>query len=262
MLSIEEGKQIGIVKHLVLDPEQGTASYILVADDAWYLGLKTVPFEAIQGIGEFGLTIVNRSSLSAIKDNPEVIALLEADLRLPGTQVLSRKGRLLGTVSEYIINENNARIAGCQLTPVDSEEAAGIIPRKCILTFGRDFLVVEEAVENMLVSDLQDIEDDAEAPASGNGLEMKASTAPATEVEKAHAPAAAGTAGKEEKPADALKHFEEQQRKYLLGKKVTMKIIADDGEVIAEEGATVTNEMIERAKATDKYIQLTLNIRD
>ncbi|OPX89256.1 PRC-barrel domain-containing protein [Pelotomaculum sp. PtaB.Bin117] len=239
VLSIEEGKQIGIVKHLVLNPELGKVSYLLVEDAAWYLGLKTMPFEAVQGIGEFGLTIGSRSALSAVADSPEVIALLEKNLRLPGTQVLSKKGRLVGTIDDFIIDENNAGIMGCQLTLVRGEKPAGIIPRKSILTFGRDFLVVEENIENMLVADIQ--ESDA----------IPAATQESPNFEKS-----------DKQPVDALEHFEEQQRKYLIGKKATMKIVADNGEVVAEEGDTITSEMIERAKAADRYIQLTLNIRD
>lgn len=269
VLSIEEGKQIGIVKHLVLDPESGKVSYILIEDDAWYLGGKTIPFEAVQGIGEFGLTIANISSLTAIADCREAIKLLEINLRLSGTKVLSRKGRLLGTVSEYVINEDNAQIVGCQLMPLNSEEPAGIIPRKCILTFGHDFLVVEETTGNMLVADLQELENVVEEHPSIKEEDTVDSNATSTGAKTAAAPLSATapdtapkTAEAEEKPADTLKHFEEQQRKYLLGKKVTMKIVADDGEVIAEEGATITNEIIERARAADRYIQLTLNIRD
>jgi len=267
VLSIEEGKRIGIVKHLVLNPEQGTVDYILVEDDAWYLGFKTIPFEAVQGIGEFGLTIENRSFLSAVSDHPEVIGLLEKDLRLPGIKVLSKKGRLVGTISEFIIDENNAKIVGCQLTPVKSEKPAGIIPRKSILTFGRDFLVVEEKIEDMLVAELQETGDIFQDNTPDNSQEIINNDELEIKVEAPAAPILATAqdtpvAKSEEQPVDALKHFEEQQRKYLLGKKVTMKIVADNGEVIAEEGDTITSEMIERAKAADRYIQLTLNIRD
>lgn len=268
VLSIEEGKQIGVVKHLVLNPEVGKVSYLLVEDAAWYLGMKTIPFEVVQGIGEFGLTVGNRSFLSAVADSPEVIELLEKDLRLPGIKVLSKKGRLVGTVIDFIIDENNAGIIGCQMTPAQSEKPAGIIPRNSILTFGRDFLVVEEGIENTLVADMEEIEKVIENNITANSQE--AMNSDDSEI-KTGAPAAAistmteespNVTKSEKQPVDALKHFEEQQRKYLIGKRVIMKIVADNGEVIAEEGDTITNEMIEHAKATDRYIQLTLNIRD
>lgn len=248
VLSIEEGRQIGEVKHLVLNPQRGTVDFLLVEDGAWYLGLKVMPFEAVQGIGEFALTVAGRSSLSAVTECAGAVDLLEKDLRLPGIKVLSKKGRLVGTISEYFTEENTGEIMGCQLIPVNSEKPAGIIPKKLILTYGRDFLVVEEKVEEQLVSELSD-----EDVVKVDDREYAAQAVPG---------AAPQPPTDESRPGEALKHFEEQQRQYLLGKKVTLRIVADNGEVVAEEGETITDETIERAKAADRYIQLTLNIRD
>ncbi|MCL6634340.1 MAG: PRC-barrel domain-containing protein [Peptococcaceae bacterium] len=249
VLSIEEGKKIGEVKHLVLNPQRGTLDYLLVEDGAWYLGPKALPFSAVQGIGEFALTIAGRSSLSGISELSGAVDLLEKDLRLPGLKVLSKKGRLVGSISEYFINEDTGEIAGCQLVPVNGETPAGIIPRKLILTYGRDFLVVEEGVEDRLLEEL---------PEAGTAAEGRGGAA--------KSPAAADTlpqspAG-EKQTGEALKHFEEEQRKYILGKKVAIRIVADNGEVVAEEGEVITDETIERARAADRYIQLTLNVRD
>ncbi|NPV73897.1 MAG: hypothetical protein HPY89_08980 [Pelotomaculum sp.] len=257
VLSIEEGKQIGAVKHLVLSPENGAVKYILVEDDAWYSGFKAVPFEKVLGIGEFGLTVESRSSLSAVTDMPEAVELLKKDIRLPGIRVLSKKGRLVGTVGDFIVDERTAEIAGCQLIPAGGEKTAGVIPRKLILTFGRDFLVVEEGTESMLVSDVQEtFQDNAYGEEAGRDRLEAHPDAPAATAQSTP------VAENKEQPLDVLEHFEEQQRKYILGKKVTMRIVADSGEVIAEEGSIVTDEMIERAKATNTYLRLTLNIRD
>lgn len=250
VLSIEEGKQIGAVKHLVLNPQRGTVDFLLVEDGAWYLGLKAMPFEAVQGIGEFALTVAGRSSLSAVTECTGAVDLLEKDLRLPGIKVLSKKGRLVGTISEYFTNENTGEIMGCQIIPANGEKTAGIIPKKLILTYGRDFLVVEEGVEDKLVAELIEMDVDR-----ADDRESAAKAVPASG-------AAPQVPTAEKQPGDSLKHFEEQQRQYLLGKKVTMRIVADNGEVVAEEGETITDETIERARATDRYIQLTLNIRD
>lgn len=250
VLSIEEGKQIGEVKHLVLNPQQGTVDFLLVEDVAWYLGLKAMPFEAVQGIGEFALTVQGRSALSAVTECAGAIDMLEKDLRLHGIKVLSKKGRLVGSISEYFINEISGNIIGCQLTTANSEKPAGIISEKSILTYGHDFLVVEEEIEDKLVAELQEEQEEVELPVSDLGGLPKAAENAAPPVTK------------DEKPVEALKHFEEQQRQYLLGKKVTMRIVDDNGEVVAEEGEIITGETIERARVADRYIQLTLNVRD
>ncbi|OPY57753.1 MAG: hypothetical protein A4E55_01477 [Pelotomaculum sp. PtaU1.Bin035] len=264
VLSIEEGKQIGVVKHLVLNAERGTVDFFLVEDDTWYLGLKVISFEDVHGIGEFGLTVTGQSSLSAVSESTGVLELLKKDLRLPGIKVLSKKGRLVGSISEYIIDENTAEIIGCQLVPAGNEKPAGIISKKFILTYGYDFLVVEEGVDDKLVADLQEDADKEEVFYDDNiknnqneNIEDTAVDSTVTAVQNEPK-----VSKNEEQQVDPLKHFEEQQRKYLLGKKVTMRIVADNGEVVAEEGETITSDMIERARVADRYIQLTLNIRD
>lgn len=51
-----------------------------------------------------------------------------------------------------------------------------------------------------------------------------------------------------------------QQRHFLIGKRVLRRIEGIDGEVIAEEGDTVTHEMIQRARSNDQLLILSLNV--
>jgi len=250
VLSIEEGKQIGIVKDLVLNPERGTLDFVLVEDGKWLFGLKSIPFKEVQGIGEFALTVEGRSSLSVITECAEAVDLLRKNLRLTGLKVLSKKGRLVGSVSEYFIDESTGEIIGCQLIPVGGGEPSGIIHKESILTYGSDFLIVEEGVEEKLVAEIQEqniVKNDLKVDPPKIGLTPGAT--PQAPIE-------------EKEPGETLKYFEEQQRQYLLGKIVTMQIIDDNGQVVVEEGEIITEETIERAIAANMYIQLTLNIRD
>lgn len=267
ILSIEEGKQIGSVRYLVLNPQWGNVEFLLVEDEKWYLGPKIMRFEAVQGIGETALTILNQSSLSTVAECAGAMDTLEKNLCLPGTKVLSNKGRFIGSVSEYYVNEQNGEITGCELIPVGGEKPAGIIPRNLILTYGSEFLVVEDGAGDKVVMELPE---EKEAKTAAQEDKTSSNSARQTPKEtKTAAPdnkPATGAAGQSpktnEQPVEALKHFEEQQKQYILGKKVTMRIVGDNGEVVAEEGEAVTEEIIKRARATGKYIQLTLNTRD
>ena len=262
VLSIREGKQIGVLKRLVLNPEEGKVDYLLLEDGAWYLRFKVIPFEAVQGIGEFALTVADRNSISYISEDPKLLDLLEKNIYLPGLKVLSNKGRFLGTINEYYVSESTGEITGCQITPVDGDSPAGIIQKNAILTFGREFLVVEEMAEESLVTNNKDLS--AEPPDTGKAF---APPEKPDEVSKLDAnlpgpPALAEEKQEEKQMVDEFKQFEELQRQFLLGKKLTMQIVADTGEVVAEEGETITEEIIERAKVADKFIQLTLNVQE
>jgi len=55
--------------------------------------------------------------------------------------------------------------------------------------------------------------------------------------------------------------FEERQRRYLLGRKVTKTILDRKGEVIVEEGTEITESIIDTARREGKMVQLVMNNR-
>ncbi len=256
VLSVEEGKEIGFVQELLLNPQKGSVDFLLVKDGEWYYGLKALPFSAVQGIGEYALTVASRSDLKRLAETADAAALLENNPGLIGLRVLSRKGRLLGRVREYYVDENSGKVRGCQLVPDGQDKPSGIIEDKYICTFGREFLVVEDDADKNLMTEFPE----GEAPVPQ--VEEKETAAPAAE------PAGLAQETEEEVEEDSaeavnsLKLFRERQRQYLIGKKLGITITSDDGTVIAEEGALVTDELIDRVTEAGKYILLTMNVRE
>ena len=99
--------------------------------------------------------------------------------------------------------------------------------------------VTEPTIEELAVAD-----EPAEVPA-----EEPAAEAPAEE------PAAAEPA--EEKSADRVN--EDRHRRFLLGKKATRTIKMDNGVVIVEAGADITEEVLQKAKLGNKFIELSMS---
>lgn len=54
--------------------------------------------------------------------------------------------------------------------------------------------------------------------------------------------------------------FERRQIKYMLGKKVSQDIETDDGSIVIQQGQTITEEVIARAKSSGKFLELSMNI--
>lgn len=52
---------------------------------------------------------------------------------------------------------------------------------------------------------------------------------------------------------------DDKRRTMLLGKKATRTITADNGEVVVNEGAEITEEVLHRARIANKYIELSMN---
>lgn len=57
-----------------------------------------------------------------------------------------------------------------------------------------------------------------------------------------------------------LQIFERRQIKYMLGKKVSRDICGEDDVVIIGNGGIITEEIIEKAKQANRFLELTMNI--
>ncbi|MCI6085713.1 MAG: photosystem reaction center subunit H, partial [Selenomonas sp.] len=53
----------------------------------------------------------------------------------------------------------------------------------------------------------------------------------------------------------------ERHRRFLLGKKATRTIKMDNGIVIVEEGQDITEEVLQKAKLANKFIELSMNVQ-
>lgn len=92
----------------------------------------------------------------------------------------------------------------------------------------------------------------AEAAAEEPAPEPVVESAPAEEpapAEPAHA--------EEEKSAERVN--EDRHRRFLLGKKATRTIKMDNGVVIVEAGADITEEVLQKAKLGNKFIELSMS---
>lgn len=91
-----------------------------------------------------------------------------------------------------------------------------------------------------------------EVPAEEPAPEPVVESAPAEEpapAEPAHA--------EEEKSAERVN--EDRHRRFLLGKKATRTIKMDNGVVIVEAGADITEEVLQKAKLGNKFIELSMS---
>ena len=241
VISISEGKQVGTVKDLVIDASQGAVVALVVDDGSWYLGAKVLPFNAITGLGESAVTVEGTSNLIPVSTLPRIEQLMAAGVKVIGTRTLTRSGHMGGKVVEIVIDESG-RINTCEVEENIGERI--MIPVQQIVTFGKDVLIVNEAMDPSGRSTLG-----MRQPAAASYAAPEPSAPPAP---PAPAPGASD---------DAAQLFEEKQRRYLLGKRVNRRIAAADGSVIIEQGGEITEEVLQRIREEDKMIELTMNLR-
>ena len=97
----------------------------------------------------------------------------------------------------------------------------------------------------------------AEASESA-AAEEPAAEAPAETIESV-APAAEEPAADSAEDKSAERVNEDRHRRFLLGKKATRTIKMDNGVVIVEAGADITEEVLQKAKLGNKFIELSMS---
>lgn len=236
VIEISSGEQMGSVSGIVVDPDQGKAEYLLLDRLRWYGDLRAIPFGAVLGIGEFAVTISKGDEVFPVSAKSDLVSLLERNVQVVKAGVMTKSGKYVGTVSEFALDSRTGKILECEIATEDGD--GFVMAGEKVVTFGAKFLVVED-----------DCEDRSENSPKKSKMESPEPVKTAAKAQDAPL-------------VDPVEVFEARQRQYLAGKKATKKIVGTGGQVIINEGETITGETIENALAADKYIELTMNVSD
>lgn len=223
--SIIDGRKIGQVQDLVVNPEEGRVDFVLVNNAAWYDGAKVLPFIDVMGIGEHALTTESSNLLTNIQNNKTASELLDRSIEIIGCTVLTNKGNIIGKVSEYMINENDGQIAALEY--LNNQNDTDEVESDRVLTYGAEVIIVKEiTLAQEKVDALQDIAVNSKNPESAS-----------------------------------TDFFKEKQKQFLIGKTITQNIKDDNGEILFAEGTVITEEICAQAEAKGKFIELSQCIR-
>ena len=351
VISITEGRELGMSKTLLMDARNGSVAAITIEDDDWYRGVKLIPYESVIAIGDDAVTITNSENILKLDDAGDYEQLLDENIRIIGTKAITKSGTIQGNITEVFIGDDG-KIEKCEVTAPDGTTSE--VTNDQISIFGKQVTVIDPSGEKKteFVASSAWTEDDgtpvdapaakaapeaapapeapakpassapakeetpaapvkeespdapasepakaeapavsASEPAKEEGLAVPASepakeeeapaSAPITEETPAkeppsepekHAPKAASKAAAKHEPtkdskkesakqAAADKATEERHRRFLLGKKAARTIKMENGIVIVEAGADITEEVLQKAKLANKFIELSMNVQ-
>lgn len=152
IISISDGMEAGRVKSIIINAEKGAIDYIVVDSGIQIFSARVIPVEDVTGIGEYALTIENEGVITDISRIPDAIQLLQNDIRVKGTKVLTRKGSLIGEIGDIYVDENDGcRITGLEFIADITQKKVRLIPRDSVITFGKNLTVVKEDIESSLL---------------------------------------------------------------------------------------------------------------
>ncbi|EKU70847.1 PRC-barrel domain-containing protein [Selenomonas sp. F0473] len=293
VISITEGRELGMSKTLLIDAPNRIVAAVTIEDEDWYRGVKLIPYDNVIAVGEDALTINNSENILTLDAAGDFESLLDDNIRVIGTKAITRTGVIQGLISEIFIGDDGS-IEKCEIT--SPEGMTSEVTADQVSIFGKEVTVIspegdggkktdaaaapaasaapapaakaaaEPVVEESasaaapdepvgeVPADAPAPEEMSETPAEEPGAEESVAVA-ATEAAPVEIPAA--PAEDAEKSADRVN--EDRHRRFLLGKKATRTIKMDNGVVIVEAGADITEEVLQKAKLGNKFIELSMS---
>jgi len=283
IISISEGRELGTSKTLLIDAKNGAVAAITIEDEDWYRGVKLLPYSSVIAIGHDAVTITSSENILTLEDASDYEPMLDANIRVIGTKAITKSGTIQGKVTEIFIGEGG-KVEKCEVTASDGSTSE--ISSDQISIFGKQVTVIdppdeEEKKTEPVAAPAQAAPAPAPAPAAPAPTPAPA-PAPEEKKEEPAAEPKKEEPKQEEKPepkkeeapkqepakpaaptkeAAADKASEERHRRFLLGKKAARDIVTDNGVVIVKAGADITEEVLQKAKLANKFIELSMNIQ-
>ena len=299
VISITEGRELGMSKTLLIDAKNGAVAAITIEDDDWYRGVKLIPFESVIAVGADAITITNSENILTLEDAVDFENLLDENVRIIGTKAITKAGTIQGSVSEIYIGDDG-KVVQCEISDPQGNFLDNISAEQ-ISIFGKQVTVIDSGSVAATASPAMPAAETPAAPAfeaaptfaeppvaepvaeaapepapeTPAGPDMPAAEpteepAPESVAEPsaetpaevpAPEPAAAPEAAEDPAEKAAAKATEDRHRRFLLNKKASRRITTDTGVVIVEAGGDITEEVLQKAKLANKIIELSMNVQ-
>jgi sporulation protein YlmC with PRC-barrel domain len=174
VITLQEGKKIGSVDDLILDPDRRQVRWLRLQGAALFGEKSYVPAEAVRGIGKDAITVRSEADVKKGKDMPEMRDQGDRKRLVSGNRVLSEDGKLLGTVSDYEFAPDSFALTGLVLnqgSPLSPHEITIAADR--VKTIGPDVIIVadEAAGEVARAAAQKESEERADREAGGRYTE-------------------------------------------------------------------------------------------
>ena len=307
VISITEGRELGMSKSLLIDAPNGSVAAITIEDEDWYRGVKLLPYSSVIAIGEDAVTITNSENILTLEDAGDYEAMMDTNIKIIGTKAITKSGTIQGKVVEIYIGDNG-KIEKCEIEGRDGSLSE--IVSEQISIFGKQVTVIDSEGEKK-TEIIAPVETPAVAAPKAEAPKVEVKEAPKAEAPKAEVKEAPKTeapkaevkeapkaeapkaevkeapkaevkeAPKAEAPKAQVKEApkaeapkavdaaaqmadkatEERHRRFLLGKTVTKDIVSATGVVLAKTGDVVTEEILQKVKMANMFIDLSMNVK-
>ena len=152
VVALAEGKKIGQIEDLVVDPQGQMVRWLRLGSAASSLfgggGSSWAPVSAVHSVGEHAVTINSLNDVVRSEDAPEAEQMAKTGRALLGKKVISEDGTFLGNARDFSFSPDDFRLegivveGGSSFSPKSMEVAA-----QNLMTIGEDVIVVLAAAQ-------------------------------------------------------------------------------------------------------------------
>lgn len=249
VLSISEGKEIGFIKELIVNPDKKNVEFFLVEknENKKEGAIVGIPFKSAIGIGDYAVTIEHQSNLVDLSQIAFIGDILEKKIDVIDARVVSRKGRLLGIVQEYSLNTETGNIIFIRIR-CENDQQDWNIEAEDIISIGQHLVMVSEKVEDEVFSKKLQLKGADNATVQSNARQNIAEKDNTSAQETRHESSA------------SIDLFVEKQKSVLLGKMIKKDFLDNNGQLIAASGTTINAEVFHAAEkiGRQKIIELSM----
>lgn len=116
VVDVTGGKKLGAVGDLVVSPDTGRIVALTLNGGMLGGAGSYVPIEDVRAIGPDAVTVADENVARPDSEMPDGLrAARDASRALAGKKVVTENGSLLGTVSDYLVDESALRVTGLTL---------------------------------------------------------------------------------------------------------------------------------------------------
>ena len=164
VITLAEGKQVGKVDDLVVDPERKAVSWLRLHSGGMLGGERLwVSVATVHGIGEDAVTINTEADARTPANAAEALTLVKAKREVIGNKVITESGERLGVVRDYEFDPVTFALTSLSVPPgMNVVGEILTIAGDKVLTVGEDMIVVTADA----VTRLQGAADMGNAPAA------------------------------------------------------------------------------------------------
>ncbi len=153
VVTLEEGKEIGRIRGLVVDPACGEVAALLVQRGSIFPEQKVIPYPRVVSVGSSALTVQKASNAERLASLPQILTLIKENVQLKGSRVITEGGAALGHVVEYLVDPGTGKIEAFEVSGNPAEslwKGKAFLPAEEVRTIGKDVLVVRQGAEKTL----------------------------------------------------------------------------------------------------------------